>query len=299
MAAYHKQLEVKPGHEAASANLAHILQEQGNFDEAIGLLCDSIQELPKSALLRNSLAWLLYEQGPDLGEAEEFARRAVELKPDDPNSSHTLACILARRSNWPGALEQALAFLGTGSEDFFERNWPHILTFFAEVVAPDALGVLQYQGVDPDDLAILGERGAAAVAGVDRRVGLDEARVSLAAVARKDARGYRVAQARGAADGVEPGTLGEVVVRVELEVGATLGGQLEQGQVVVGGEFGVLQVESRIIDQTDMEAFRAGIELELLQSLRHSWPRVAYLGIVPPVASVRPLAPGSQKGIYC
>jgi len=110
----------------------------------------AVARFPESAEPRNGLAWLLYKQGADLSEAESLARRAVELKPDSPHCRHTLACILARRANWPEAAEQARLFLRSDSEDFAERYWPDILAFFAEAVAQgraaDSADLLDQEG---------------------------------------------------------------------------------------------------------------------------------------------------------
>src|SRR3989440_12854778 len=67
----------------------------------------------------------------------------------------------------------------------------------------DAVRPLQYQGIDADHLAILPDQRAAAVAGIDRCVGLQEALVTGTAIAREDSRGHAVGQSRGVADGVQ------------------------------------------------------------------------------------------------
>src|SRR5690606_10724469 len=67
---------------------------------------------------------------------------------------------------------------------------------------PDALRAQQHCGVDSDDFTDLGNQGPAAVAGVDRRVGLQVAAIAFLSVAGEDACGDGIGQAGGAADGV-------------------------------------------------------------------------------------------------
>src|SRR5438270_2175688 len=91
----------------------------------------------------------------------------------------------------------------------------------------DALCPLQHQGIDADHLTILPDQRAAAVAGIDRRIGLQEALVTGTAIAREDSRGHAVGQSRGVADGVQALALGESVRTPGLEVRTVIGGQLK------------------------------------------------------------------------
>ena len=65
------------------------------------------------------LAAAILEQNPDaderLAEAEDCARRAVELDPQDPNALHTLSQVLARRGGCEEALDVLESALGIDS----------------------------------------------------------------------------------------------------------------------------------------------------------------------------------------
>ena len=80
----------------------------------------------------HNLAWLLYSTGGDLESAEQSAQKAVDAVPQNPGFTHTLACIQAARGGWP--TPAALHFLRSDDEEFRRERWPHILSFFAEVV---------------------------------------------------------------------------------------------------------------------------------------------------------------------
>src|SRR5437660_5205021 len=83
----------------------------------------------------------------------------------------------------------------------------------------DALRAAYVHGVDADDRTILGDQGAATIARIDGRVGLQEALLAGAAVPGEDARRDAVGQPRGVADRVqalsleEPGGAGPIQVR--------------------------------------------------------------------------------------
>ena len=74
------------------------------------------------------LAEAILRQDDDarLPEAEDRARRAVELAPEDPRALHTLSDVLARRGKWAEALdrlEHALR-IGGGGASAREEGWP-------------------------------------------------------------------------------------------------------------------------------------------------------------------------------
>src|SRR5262249_56580174 len=77
-----------------------------------------------------------------------------------------------------------------------------------EADADVAAALAEDRGVDADDVAVLVEQGAARVAGIDRRVGLDEVVVGPladgATLRADDARGDGVVEAEGIADRDHP-----------------------------------------------------------------------------------------------
>ena len=78
-------------------------------------------------------AWLvlttaILDQGDDarLSEAEECARRAIELAPKNPSAFHTLSDVLAHRGQWTEALDQIEHALRIGGGDFQKQKWPSL-----------------------------------------------------------------------------------------------------------------------------------------------------------------------------
>ena len=57
-----------------------------------------------------------------LTEAEEYARRAVELVPDNPNALLRVSDVLARRDRWGEALDQLGRSVRIGGKDFLDRE---------------------------------------------------------------------------------------------------------------------------------------------------------------------------------
>ena len=72
----------------------------GEYDQAEEAYREAAKALPDNAEARNNLAWVLYEQGGDLNEAEELARQAVALAPAGSEAQYqdTLDKILEARS---------------------------------------------------------------------------------------------------------------------------------------------------------------------------------------------------------
>ena len=63
-------------------------------------------------------------QGDDarLSEAEQYARRAVELGPDNPNVLLTFSDVLARRGSWAEALDQVERSVRIGGKEFLDME---------------------------------------------------------------------------------------------------------------------------------------------------------------------------------
>ena len=73
-----------------------------------------------------ALATAILDQNDDarLPEAEECARRAIELAPKNPSAFQTLSDVLARRGQWTEALDRIEHALRLGGGDFQEQAWP-------------------------------------------------------------------------------------------------------------------------------------------------------------------------------
>jgi len=69
-----------------------------------------------------------------LPEAEEAARHAVELAPENPLALHTLSDVLAHRGKWTEALDQLEYALHTGRDDFQEQDQPSLVESLIQAV---------------------------------------------------------------------------------------------------------------------------------------------------------------------
>lgn len=83
-------LKREPDDERLLFNLAMVLDERGQDEEALTLMERVIQINPRNADALNYLAYGLTQRGAELGRAEELARRALEVKPQDPYCLDTL-----------------------------------------------------------------------------------------------------------------------------------------------------------------------------------------------------------------
>ncbi|MCY4138780.1 MAG: tetratricopeptide repeat protein [Rhodobacteraceae bacterium] len=91
------------------------LNRLGRYSEAEAICKNAIRVAPESATAWHTLAVAVFraDEGTRLREAEEHARRAAELVPDEPGNAHILSDILALRGEWNEALqwlERALLF---------------------------------------------------------------------------------------------------------------------------------------------------------------------------------------------
>ena len=68
-------------------------------------------------------------------EAEDSARRAVELAPDSAIPVHTLCDVLARRDKWTAALDAFEHALRIGGVEFQSKKRPHLTVSLCEAVA--------------------------------------------------------------------------------------------------------------------------------------------------------------------
>lgn len=72
----------------------------GEYDEAVDAYREAVKALPDNGEAKNNLAWVLYEQGGDLNEAEQLARQAVAQAPAGSEAAYqdTLDKIIQARS---------------------------------------------------------------------------------------------------------------------------------------------------------------------------------------------------------
>jgi tetratricopeptide (TPR) repeat protein len=83
-------LKSDPNDERLIFNLGLVLHERGKEEEALGLMERVVEINPRNSDALNYLAYGLIERGNALGRAEELARRALEVKPQDPYYLDTL-----------------------------------------------------------------------------------------------------------------------------------------------------------------------------------------------------------------
>ena len=80
-------------------------------------------------------AILYQDDDARLPEAEDCARRAVELAPENPGTLHTLSDVLACRGNWTEALDRLAYALHIGGDVFQEKEWPGLTESLIPAVA--------------------------------------------------------------------------------------------------------------------------------------------------------------------
>ncbi len=94
-------------HDEAEAICIRVTGVEPTYDEAWCVLAETI---------------LYQDDDARLSEAEECARRAVELAPRNPHALRTLSDVLARRGKWTEALDRLENALHIGGSDFHETK---------------------------------------------------------------------------------------------------------------------------------------------------------------------------------
>ena len=86
-----------------------------------------------------------------LPEAEECARRAIELAPKNPSAFHTLSDVLACRGQWTEALDRIEHALRLGGDDFQKQDWPDLTESLIWAVAaghgPRVMRIMEEAGL--------------------------------------------------------------------------------------------------------------------------------------------------------
>jgi Flp pilus assembly protein TadD len=106
----------EPRDERLLFNLSLVLHERGKEAEALALMEQVIEINPRNSDALNYLAYGLIEKGEDLGRAQSLARRALEVKPQDPYYLDTLGWALFKAGNLEES-EAALAKAAGGAGD--------------------------------------------------------------------------------------------------------------------------------------------------------------------------------------
>ncbi|MBK8267384.1 MAG: tetratricopeptide repeat protein [Planctomycetes bacterium] len=113
LAAYQRIAALEPKSVSAALGIAICFGQLGEIDDAIRSYRMAIEYDPNRDEALNNLAWLLTTEKSNAAEAVQFARRAVELKPQEPAYRDTLGEILQRL---PNRLSEAVDQFARASE---------------------------------------------------------------------------------------------------------------------------------------------------------------------------------------
>jgi tetratricopeptide (TPR) repeat protein/calcineurin-like phosphoesterase family protein len=115
----------------------HIVELELRLDpQSEGARREVLQIRPADdATSNNSIAWLRYKVNVGLEEAEQFARRAHALSPDNINILHTLAALLMRRGNWDGARDIVARWLSELPPEDLIARWLEFGPLFQDAIA--------------------------------------------------------------------------------------------------------------------------------------------------------------------
>ncbi len=104
IAALRKAKESMPESVMAVSTLALTLEQSGHFEEAARGYRDTLALSPNNGIALNNLAYLVAEQGGDLDVALNYARRARQAIPQEPNVDDTLGWIYLKRQQTTEAI---------------------------------------------------------------------------------------------------------------------------------------------------------------------------------------------------
>ncbi len=93
LAAYDQALAWSPLDPRLLNDKAGVLLDLGRAEEACGLYEKALNLAPRNALVMNNLAWSLARQGKELPRAEDLARQAVAVRPDNASFWDTLGLV--------------------------------------------------------------------------------------------------------------------------------------------------------------------------------------------------------------
>lgn len=114
-----------------------ILEAFGHYADGEELIRMAVKLDPTSALSWYCWAHIVLKQGDSsrLGEAERYARRALELSAGDPDSSYILFRILSTRGSWGEALDRLEHCVREGGEEFWNRRRSDLIDDFIRAAA--------------------------------------------------------------------------------------------------------------------------------------------------------------------
>ena len=121
---YQTAIDDDPMYSPAYISLGNALLQLGQLDETVVLYQKASELDPRNGELHNSLAWSLAADAPaelrDIPRAVEFAKRAVELNPDQHSYWNTMGVVQYRAGNWKDALRSLTKSmeLGNGGDSY-------------------------------------------------------------------------------------------------------------------------------------------------------------------------------------
>ncbi len=145
--AFRKAIEIDPGHAwALNALTVLLLTKLGRPREAAELAQEKLAQEQENATLLNNIAWAFYKYAPSdlLPEAEEWAREAVRLEPENGNCHGTLASIVCKLGKGREALQHARKY--AEDAELVEKTVEDAIDLFIELsvsgVGKEALKIL-------------------------------------------------------------------------------------------------------------------------------------------------------------
>lgn len=116
-------------------NLAVVEEKEGNFEEMVRLLKETIALNPEHAEALNYLGYSYAEMGIQLDEAIELIKRALKLKPDSGYIRDSLAWAFYKKGMYSEALEEQLKAVKDLEED--PTVYDHLGDIYLKIGRPD------------------------------------------------------------------------------------------------------------------------------------------------------------------
>jgi len=148
-AIYRRVLEINPSRHDARRDLAMVLVELGEAEEAKDLLLDVLKADPRDVASLVILGNHYAKADSDLDTAERFFRRAIEIDPENPNAHNSLAGMLCQK----GANDEALAEFDAALRlrpGFPQPRYGKAMVFLAQGRLPEGKRVLEEMFVESD-----------------------------------------------------------------------------------------------------------------------------------------------------
>lgn len=122
LADYAAAIKLQPNRMPALMKQGSLLLQLGRKDEAGKVYQAAVRFDPREALAYNNLAWMAAESGKNLDQAEQWARKAVELGPDVAEFQDTLGWTYRARGKLKEAeraLQRATGLQGASASAFY------------------------------------------------------------------------------------------------------------------------------------------------------------------------------------